>query len=95
MRKFPLVQVLWTDAASNAATWTTVSDIVETIKVLSVGWAVKDTEAYLTLASSMHVEEEDGDVGNTMTIPRGMILSVKEIRVSNPRKKKVSDASNT
>lgn len=80
------VEVIWNDAASNSATWVHVSEVQRPEQVNTRGWLVHDEPDFITIASSVSNEDLEEDiVGNTMTIPRGMIVSIKELRVVNVR----------
>lgn len=85
---YPLTEVIWNDAASNSETWVHLKDITPPEKVNSTGFLVKETDDYITIAVSVSVEQANMDtVGNTMTIPKGMILSRREVRIVNARRK--------
>lgn len=82
------VEVVWEDAASNSDSWISIPDISEPIQINTRGWLIKDEDGYVVVAASVsHDGEGDDNVGNTMTIPRGMILSIKDIKVVNARSK--------
>lgn len=84
--KFKSVEVIWNDASSNSETWVSVADISAPEQVNTCGWLVRDTPDYITVASSVSADGRDDDiVGNTMTIPRGMIVTIKELRSANAR----------
>lgn len=86
---YPLVEIIWDDAASNSESWVNLSDIQEPERVNTTGFLVKETDEYLTVANSVSAEEDFIDtVGNTMTIPKGMIISRREVRIANVRKPK-------
>lgn len=94
---YPFVEIVWDDAASNSETWVTADAITAPEQVITRGWLVKETEGYVALAGSVANEELDEDhVGNTMTIPKGMVVSRRELRLSTARpkkpRKKVADA---
>jgi hypothetical protein len=90
------VEIVWDDAASNAETWVTTDAITGPEQVITRGWLVKETDKYVAIAGSVANEAiENETVGNTMTIPLGMIVSRRELKLSSarPRKPKViSDA---
>jgi hypothetical protein len=86
---YPFVEIIWDDAASNSATWVTADEITGPEQVITRGWLVKETDAYVALASSVANEElHEETVGNTMTIPKGMIVSRRELKLSTLRPKK-------
>lgn len=86
--KFPydFLEIIWDDAVSNSESWTTVADILEPERVITRGWKVKETDAAITLASSIDYAEAEGEtVGNTMTIPKGMIIQMRKVKVTYAR----------
>ena len=74
-----LLLVTWRDACSDDSGWKPLKKIADQkpMRVKSVGWLVKRTRTHLTLVGSIVADHCDGDV----TIPLGMILSVKELAV--------------
>lgn len=80
-QKYPLVEVIWDDATSLSQGWKNPEEWEkEPIKpeiVLSVGFVVKETEAYLILAMDT---DSDGDHASRSQIPKGMVRSVKILR---------------
>lgn len=93
---YPLAEVIWDDAASNSESWVSIKDIQPPEQVITIGWVVKDVPSepgqrgYVTIASSLSNEELEEDVvGNTMTIPRGMIVSMRIVRAATLPPKKV------
>lgn len=79
---YPYMEIVWDDAASNSATWVDLENIAETERVMTRGWKVRETESSITLASSVSMQAEfHGNVGNTMTIPKGMVVTQREIKV--------------
>lgn len=86
---YPFVEIVWDDAASNSETWVAIADITGPEQVITRGWLVKETATHVCIAGSVANEELDVDyVGNTMTIPLGMIVSRRELRLSTARPKK-------
>lgn len=78
---YPLVEVIWDDAASNSETWVTTKDIQPPEQVITVGYLVKERKRFVCVASSVPNEDcHEDQIGNTMTIPSGMIVSMREIR---------------
>lgn len=85
---YPLVEVIWNDAASNSDAWVHVSEIATPEKVNTTGFLVKETDEYITIAGSVSTDPDFiENVGNTMTIPIGMIVSRREVRLVNARSK--------
>lgn len=96
---YSLVEVIWNDAASNPNTWVSLEEIDGHEQVRSVGFLVKDVEGFIALAGSVSNEDVDDEtVGNTLSIPRGMVVSMRTLRQGSvakkakKRKKKVSKA---
>lgn len=85
---YPLIEVIWNDASSNSESWVHLNDIATPEQVNTTGFLVKETDEYITVAASIanHPEEIE-TVGNTMTIPKGMIVSRREVRIVNARRK--------
>lgn len=85
---YPLVEVIWDDASSNSESWTHLDDIVTPERVNTTGFLVKETDVFITVAASVSaVEDYIETVGNTMTIPKGMIVTRREVRIVNARSK--------
>jgi hypothetical protein len=83
---YEYMEIVWDDAASNSATWVHLNDIASTERVITRGWLVQQSDDSLTLASSVSGDDHDIDiVGNTMTIPKGMIVEQRKIRVVNAK----------
>jgi len=72
-----LLLITWHDAVSDTVGWKKLEQIKrqQPATVRTVGWEIKRTRRYLTLAASLVDDECDGDV----TIPLGMILQEKEL----------------
>ena len=90
---YKYIEVVWEDATSNSESWVHINDVVEPETIITRGWLVKDTAKAITVASSVSMEEEFEDtVGNTMTVPKGMIVSQRELRISTltPKKPKTT-----
>ena len=85
---FPFVEIIWDDAASNSQTWVEVGDITGPEQVVTRGWLVKETNSYVCIAGSVANEAiEDETVGNTMTIPKGMIVERRELTLATRKPK--------
>jgi hypothetical protein len=85
---YPLVEIIWNDAASNPTTWVPLEDIEGHEQVRSVGFLVKEGGDFIALAGSVSNEDiEDETVGNTLSIPRGMIVSTRTIRQGSKARK--------
>lgn len=86
---YPFVEIIWDDASSNSESWTSIKDIAAPEQVMTRGWLVKETDSYVSVASSVPNEDlHEEIVGNTMTIPVGMIVSRRELSLSTRKVKK-------
>lgn len=76
-----LMQIEWRDAYGDGGEWIE-QDEIETGVVLvhTVGWLVDQTEAGITLAQSWAEDDGINAFFNYMTIPKGMILGMREIK---------------
>lgn len=79
------LEVVWDDAISNDG-WVEVTEDATPERVVTRGWLIKKTDNYLMLAGSIY-ERHGNTVGSTQTIPCGMIVSQRELKVSNARRK--------
>lgn len=71
MADYPLVLVRWLDACSEDG-WTDAEHISPPIEVESVGRLVRDEPGHISVAGSTNQH----GVACTMTVPRGMVLSI-------------------
>lgn len=87
---YKFVEIIWDDAASNSRTWVEIADVAAPAPVITRGWLVKDEPKFVSVASSVAYEElEIDNVGNTMTVPRGMIVTMRELKVTTRKPKPV------
>lgn len=77
------MEVVWDDAASDDG-WVDVTLSSDPTRIITRGWLIKKTDTYLMLAASLHVDTAS-TVGSTQIIPIGMIVTCREIKVSNAR----------
>jgi hypothetical protein len=70
-----LVMVEWLDAACNAS-WQDDGAILPTVKVWTAGFLTHEEEAFVMISGSV---SEDGGFNQTMSIPRGMLVSMKDV----------------
>lgn len=85
---YPFVEIVWDDASSNSESWTSINDISAPEQVITRGWLVKETDTYVSVAASVANEElHEEVVGNTMTIPVGMVRSRRELNLSTKKVK--------
>ena len=72
--------VEWIDAFNDDGKWHDPddNDLDPEVVIRTVGWIVRDTAAYLTVASSR--DPKTGDFCNPMSIPKGCIRSTLPMR---------------
>jgi hypothetical protein len=70
----PLKIVEWLDAVCVSA-WYQPEQPLEPIKAISVGFVLHDDDVYIQLAGTVAT---DGEYNQCMTIPKGMVLSVRD-----------------
>lgn len=75
------VEVIWEDAASNDG-WISNTEDTSPEIIISRGWLIRETNKYITIASALHCSSAE-EIGSTQTIPIGMIVSRRELKVSN------------
>lgn len=84
----PLVKVTWHDAADEEKTWLKESEIDafgdEPVEVVSIGWLLRKTPKYVTLAGD-RIEEGTEEVtwGRVCKIPLGMVQSIEDLTDSS------------
>lgn len=74
-------EVVWDDAVSNDG-WVEVDAVEPIPRVITRGWVIKDDADKVTLANSIF-DNNRQTVGGTQTIPRGMIVSFRKLKVTN------------
>lgn len=78
-----LVRIVWRDAQDHPMKWVDEEDAEkfcdETCVIVSVGFVVRETEKYFTLAGDW--DDADKDFGRVTKIPVGTIQSVDELVV--------------
>lgn len=79
------MEVTWLDASS-ADGWVDQSTDLSPPRMVTRGWLYKDTDTYVVLVNSLSIDDRTL-VGGTNTIPKGMIVSSRILRVSNARSK--------
>lgn len=87
-RKLPFekyVEVIWNDAASHDG-WVEIDADAEPMQIITRGWLIKEYPTYLVLAASLQLDNIT-TVGSTQIIPIGMIVSQRELKISNARSK--------
>lgn len=77
------MEIVWDDAVSNDG-WVDVGVDATPERIVSRGWLIKETDTYITLAGAIYQRHGD-TIGSTQTIPVGMIVSKREVKLSNAR----------
>ena len=78
MKSRPLKLIEWVDSTTTAR-WQDTRDIRTTpSRCATVGFLVHSTKDAITLAQSL--DRDGGDVNATMTIPRGCIKSIRNVK---------------
>ena len=76
----PLIKVTWHDAEDGHETWMDGKEIEEfgnkTVEVISIGWEVKRTKQYVTLAAD---SAADGSYGRVCKIHLSMVLAIESL----------------
>lgn len=78
------LEVEWVDAASNEA-WSDASDDMSPPTMVTRGWLIKETDTYIVLANSLNKNSKD--FGGSNSIPKGMLLATRKLKVSNASSK--------
>lgn len=73
------VEVIWHDATSDSS-WVTESDLPNLTRIQSRGWLCRKTRLCITLASSVDPSGQQTVVGEVITIPRGCVESITELK---------------
>ena len=78
-RTYPLIEVMWDDAATDAQGWEDPDELdgVKVDRVMTVGFLVKESEAGLLIASTVCAEDT---CNSRITIPRKMVVSIRYLR---------------
>lgn len=97
---YPMMEIVWDDASSHSETWVHLNTLEGALEpVRTLGYLVKETRKAYTIVGSVPNEdlvEDDLTVGNTMIIPKGMVVSarvvslatVREVKSASPKKRK-------
>ena len=72
------VEIVWIDARSDSS-WCKGEDLPDVAPVQTRGWLVRKTAKCVTIAASQGMDNEDPDIGEVITIPRGTIETIKEL----------------
>lgn len=80
MRTLRYVEVEWDDAIS-ACEWCDLAHVPKVVPCVSRGWLIIDTKAQVSVASTMQMVD-GGQVGEIISIPRGMVKRIRKLKVS-------------
>lgn len=79
-----LVKVIWHDAEDGHETWMDSKEIEtfgeKTVEVTSIGWEVKRTKLYVTIAAD---NAHDGTFGRVCKIPLNMVQSIENLSLES------------
>lgn len=72
------VKVEWLDTCSGTPNWAQLDNIeVGPLKCESVGWLIKETEDYISIAQNYC--EEENLVADTMTFPKKIVTKISDL----------------
>lgn len=83
--QLPFMEIEWLDASSEDG-WIDKDTDLSPPVMLTRGWLYRETDTYVVLINSMSKDEE-GQVGGSNTIPKGMIVATRKLKVSNASSK--------
>lgn len=78
---YPYMEVRWVDANAKEG-WVDADSDLSPSNMVTRGWLYRDEKDYIVLANSLSMDDKV-TVGGTNTIPRGMIVSSRKLKVSN------------
>lgn len=70
-----LVIVEWLDAACNSS-WQDAGTVITPVKIWTAGFLLHEDEGHVMVSGSV---SEDGGFNQSMTVPRGMVTSIKDV----------------
>lgn len=76
IRRGDLVRAKWEDSAAYSGYWLFFQKTRKPLRIETVGWVVKVTNAHVTIAAS---KTSDGDFGGALTIPRIAIHTLEKL----------------
>lgn len=76
-RKLPLVVLEWHDAVTESG-WISAEDYKpKTVKVISVGWLLSETDHHVSIIGSFNSEKDFSDI---TTVPKQWLIKCKILR---------------
>lgn len=79
-KQFPIVEITWVDAFSHADEWVSLDDFPKDYLVKTIGYLVRDTKEYVSLAQQIQTVYDDGRMERVMNIPLGCIKERKVLK---------------
>lgn len=79
--RYPLYEVHWLDAEGKAG-WSDPTEKIERVPVINIGFLISEDTEYVKLAAAYVDKQDDMEVSSTDIIPKNMIQTMKEIKVS-------------
>lgn len=73
------VKVDWIDASHGSGAWCNTSELPKCDPMTSFGWLAVDDKTYVVLAGTHYTSEGADYWGQTIAIPRGMIVGMDDI----------------
>jgi len=89
---YPLVEVVWDDAAGFRHGWTAKEEKLEPQLALSVGFLIRENDDHIMIASDTDAE---GSHNGRTQIPRGMVKKIRVLRKADKKEKAVEEASSS
>ena len=86
---YPMVEVMWDDAAGLQHGWTAKTEKLEPQLCLSVGFLIRENDDHIMIASDT---DEEGSHNGRTQIPRGMVIRMKILRKKDKDEKEVPEA---
>jgi hypothetical protein len=81
--KFPIVEVIWDDAETDMG-WDLIPQELSPAVATTVGFLAKETQDHLLICSTYDKHHTNA----RLQIPKKMVISLRELRISHPRKLK-------
>ena len=78
-RKLKFVEIHWDDAASSSE-WRKRDELPTVMGCVTRGWLLYEDDNQVTLAATLQ-KVNDGEVGELISIPQGMVKKMKRLKV--------------
>lgn len=82
MKRLRFVEVEWYDASSSAV-WCGPEDLPSITSCITRGWLVDESDQAVVIAGTLQLKGPD--VGEVITIPRGMVKRIRRCKISYGR----------